>query len=253
MKVVILAGGVGSRLAEETDIVPKPMIQIGERPILWHIMDGFARQGHSEFHVAIGYKGEIIKRFFHDYVALSGDMTVSLKDGTVAVAGGEPEDWTVHLIETGDGTMTGGRLGRVGPSLGDEPFLLTYGDGLSDVDLNALIDFHRAQGKLATITAVHPPSRFGEVAYRDDDTVAFTEKSQMDEGWINGGFMVLEPAVLERITGDDSSLEADVLEGLAAEHQLAAYRHEGFWQCMDTLRDVRFLRNLWDTGDVRWR
>lgn len=253
MKVVILAGGLGSRLAEETDVVPKPMVQIGDRPILWHVMQTFARQGHAEFYVAIGYKGDVIKRYFHDYVALGGDMTISLKEGTIAAAGGDPEDWTVHLVETGDGTQTGGRLGRLTPYLKDAPFLLTYGDGLADIDLDALIAFHRSHGKLATITAVRPPSRFGGVDFRDDDTVAFTEKSQMGEGWINGGFMVFEPAVLARIRDDEAVLEADTLEELSAEHQLVAYCHDGFWQCMDTLRDLRFLRDLWDRGDVRWR
>ena len=253
MKVVILAGGLGSRLAEETDVVPKPMVTIGDRPILWHIMDSFARQGHSEFFVAIGYKGEVIKRYFHDHVALGGDMTISLKDRTIAADGGDPEDWTVHLVETGDGTQTGGRLGRLSPFLKDAPFLLTYGDGLADIDLDALITFHRAHGRLATITAVRPPSRFGGVDFRDDDTISFTEKSQMGEGWINGGYMVLEAAVLDRIEGDEAVLEADTLEGLADEHELVAYRHDGFWQCMDTLRDLRFLRGLWNEGDVRWR
>lgn len=252
MKVVILAGGFGTRLAEETDVTPKPMVEIGDRPILWHIMQLYARQGFNDFYVALGYKGESIKRYFHDAVTLSGDMAVSLSDRTVTARGGEQVDWTINLIETGDGTETGGRVLRMAEHLRDGPFMLTYGDGVSDLNLSKLLGFHRSHGKLATITAVRPPSRFGGIEFRDDETVGFTEKPQMGEGWISGGFMVLEPGVLDYIDGDQTVLEAGTLERLSDERQLMAFPYEGFWQCADTLRDLRYLRSLWDAGQAPW-
>jgi len=252
VQVAILAGGFGTRLAEETDVIPKPMVDVGDRPILWHIMQGYARHGFTSFCIALGYKGEVIKRYFHDYIALGGDLTVSLGEGTVEARGGERMDWTVHLVETGDGTATGGRVKRMNDYLRNGTFMLTYGDGLADLDPNELLAFHRAHGKLATITAVRPPSRFGGIEFHDDDTVAFTEKPQMGEGWINGGFMVFEPGVLDLIDGDETVLEADTLERLADEHQLMAFRHDGFWQCADTLRDLRYLRSLWDEETAPW-
>ena len=253
MKVAILAGGLGTRLSEETDVRPKPMVEVGGQPLIWHIMKHYERYGLSEFCVALGYKGEMVKRYFLEYNALSGSMSVSLEDGTVVPIDGVHEQWTVHLIDTGTDTNTGGRVRRLAHWLRDGTFMLTYGDGVGDVDLHALLEFHRSHGKLATITAVHPPSRFGEMVFGDaGDAVRFTEKPQMGEGWINGGFMVLEPQVLDMIEGDDTSLEGEVLEHLSDERQLVAYRHDSFWQCMDTLRDVRHLRSLWDSDSPPW-
>jgi glucose-1-phosphate cytidylyltransferase len=252
MKVVILAGGLGSRLAEETEVRPKPMVEIGDRPILWHIMKHYAASGFAEFVVALGYKGEDIKRFFVDYQSLAGDLTVRLGTGGVERQAVDRDDWTVHLVDTGAETGTGGRVAKLASWLGSEPFMLTYGDGVSNVDLGALLAFHRECGKLATVTAVRPPARFGGLAFGPDRTVTFTEKPQVGEGWINGGFMVIEPAVLDRIRGDATSFEADVLEELSAEGQLVGFAHEGFWQPMDTLRDVRYLRSLWATGTAPW-
>jgi glucose-1-phosphate cytidylyltransferase len=252
MKVVILAGGLGSRLAEETEVRPKPMVEIGDRPIIWHIMKHYAAAGFSEFVVALGYKGDEIKRFFVDDLALIGDLTVDTGAGRVDRHSRDHDAWTVHLVDTGPETGTGGRVARLAQWLGDEPFMLTYGDGVSNVDLQALLAFHRAAGKLATVTAVRPPARFGGLAFGPGHTVSFTEKPQVGEGWINGGFMVIEPSVLERIAGDRTSFEADVLEELSSEGQLVGFAHEGFWQPMDTLRDVRYLRSLWSGGSAPW-
>ena len=252
MRAVILAGGQGTRLAEETETRPKPMVDIGGRPILWRIMKHYAQYGVTEFVIALGYRAEDVKRFFVDYLSLNGDMTVEL--GSRAVQRHEPERdaWTVHLVDTGLETSTGGRVGRLRTWLAGEPFLLTYGDGVSDVDLKQLIEFHRSSGKLATVTAVRPPSRFGGLRFDPDGSVRFTEKPQIGEGWINGGFMVLEPRVLDYIPGDSTSLETDVLEQISNEGKLGAYRHEGFWQSMDTLRDVRYLRGLWAAQSAPW-
>lgn len=252
MKVVILAGGLGTRLAEETEVRPKPMVEVGGRPILWHIMKHYAHHGFSEFCVALGYKGDVIKRFFVDYATLRGSMTVSLADGAIERFDAEQDDWTVHLVETGQDTNTGGRVGRLAPHLRDGTFMLTYGDGVGTVELPELLRFHRSHGRLATVTAVRPPSRFGGLDFGADGAVRFTEKPQMGEGWINGGFMVLEPGVLDYIDGDGTSFEADTLERLADEGQLRAFTHDGFWQAMDTLREVRFLRSLWDSGNAPW-
>jgi glucose-1-phosphate cytidylyltransferase len=254
MKVVVLAGGLGTRLSEETEARPKPMVEIGSRPILWHILKHYAHFGFREFYLALGYKGESIKRFFLEYHSLSSNMSVSLRDGNVEVHdGGEREDWLVHLIETGLETNTGGRLKRLEPFLGDGTFMLTYGDGVSDVDLGALLKFHRAHGKLATVTAVRPPSRFGGLIFDGDRVSDFEEKPQIGEGWINGGFMVFEPEVFRYLREDDTVLESDALEQIAADGQLAAYRHEDFWQCMDTLRDLRLLEELWESGNPPWK
>jgi glucose-1-phosphate cytidylyltransferase len=253
MKVVILAGGLGTRLAEETEVQPKPMVEIGGRPILWHIMKHYAHYGFKEFFIALGYKGEIIKRYFLDYYMLNSSMTINLSNGDVQVQNGKTEDWIVHLMDTGPNTLTGGRIQRLQPWLKDETFMVTYGDGVSDVDLNALLCFHRAHKHLATVTAVRPPARFGGLSFDGDKVVNFTEKPQIGEGWINGGFMVLEPGVFDYMHGDGTILEAHVLDRLAAEGQLAAYRHGNFWQCMDTLRDKRLLENLWQSGNVPWR
>ncbi|WP_372426077.1 glucose-1-phosphate cytidylyltransferase [Salinarimonas chemoclinalis] len=254
MKVVILAGGLGTRLSEETVNVPKPMVEIGGMPILWHIMKIYAAQGFDEFVVALGYKGEAIKRFFYDFDRLRGSLTIDLAQGGVKPHADRPETWRVHLMETGLETLTAGRLLRLKDFLGDEPFMLTYGDGVSNVDLKALLAFHRSHGRLGTITAVRPPARFGGLDFSPDGEIReFIEKPQIGEGWINGGFMVLEPEILARIPGDDAALEGDVLEPLSRERALMAYRHEGYWQCMDTLRDRRILDDMWATGAAPWR
>lgn len=252
-KVVILCGGLGTRLREETEVKPKPMVEIGGHPVLWHIMKSYAHYGHREFCIALGYRGDVIKRYFLEYHSLKCDMTVRLDSGERCVHQGHHDDWTVHLIDTGLETQTGGRVKRLARWLAGGTFMLTYGDGVADVDLHALMRFHRAQGRLATITAVRPPARFGEIVLEDSHVVRFTEKPQVGEGWINGGFLVCEPRVLDYIEGDESSLERDGLERLAADGQLAAYRHEGFWQCMDTMRDVRLLEGYWQTGRAPWK
>jgi len=250
---VILAGGKGSRLSEETDLKPKPLVEIGGRPILWHIMKHYAHYGFSKFYVALGYKGDMIKRYFLEYYDLAGSMTIDLSNGEIASQTKHSEDWHVHLIDTGNDTMTGGRIKRLEPWLKDGSFMMTYGDGVSNVDLQDLLRFHRSRGLLGTVTAVRPPARFGALELKGDLVLRFLEKSQTTEGWINGGFLILEPGVLEYIRGDSTILETDVLERLAKEGQLAAYRHEGFWQGMDTLRDVRMLENLWQIGNAPWK
>lgn len=254
MNVAILAGGLGTRLAEETAVLPKPMVEIGGRPVLWHIMKIYAAQGFHEFVVALGYKGDVIKRYFFEFQTLHGDLTIDLATRRIT-AHDEPDcGWTIHLMETGLETMTGGRLLRLAPMLRDETFMVTYGDGVADIDLAALLRFHRTHGRLATVTAVRPPARFGGLSFDTNGAVRdFTEKSQIGEGWINGGFMVLEPAVLDYFKGDDAVLERDGLERLAADGQLMAFRHETFWHCMDTLRDKRQLDQLWESGRAPWK
>jgi glucose-1-phosphate cytidylyltransferase len=254
MRVVILAGGRGSRLAELTEVVPKPMVHIGERPILWHIMKLFAGFGHREFVLALGYKGDVIKEFFLRYKLLSGSLTVDLATGTSHVHDGTvDDDWKVHLVDTGIATGTGGRLHRLRHWLNGEPFMLTYGDGVSDVDLEAVMATHRRCGKIATITAVRPPSRFGGLTFESGIVTDFVEKPQIGEGWINGGFMIFEPGVFDYMDGRIDSLERDVLERLAADRQLAVHAHGGFWQCMDTLRERDLLEELWVQGRAPWK
>jgi glucose-1-phosphate cytidylyltransferase len=252
MKVVVLAGGMGTRLAEETDIRPKPMIEVGGRPILWHILKHYAHYGFREFLIALGYRSESVKRFFRDYHELNGDLTVRLGTGDVERHVRAGDDWVVHLRDTGMDTGTGGRVKRLEPLLRGGTFMLTYGDGVADIDLRELLAFHKRQGRIATVTAVRPPARFGGLVFDGDLVVEFTEKPQIGEGWINGGFMVLEPAVFEYLDGDQTSLEMDALERLASERQLAAFRHERFWQCMDTLRDKRLLETLWQQQRAPW-
>ena len=252
MKTVILAGGFGTRLAEETEMRPKPMVEIGDRPILWHIMKSYARYGFREFVIALGYKAEVIKRFFWEYYNLGRDLTVDLASGKIEQHGGAAEDWKVHLFNTGLHTMTGGRLWRVRDLVRGERFMLTYGDGVSDVDIASIVRFHKAHGKIATVLAVRPPSRFGGLDFDGDLVANFIEKPQIGEGWINGGFMVFEPEVLDYLESDTTKLEQDVLETLAARHQLAAFKHDGFWQCMDTLRDKHLLEQLWREGKAPW-
>jgi glucose-1-phosphate cytidylyltransferase len=253
MKAVILAGGFGTRLAEETEVKPKPMVEIGGHPILWHIMKHYSEYGIKEFCIALGYKGDFIKRFFLDYHSLNGSVTINFQDGKVSVRDRETEDWILHLVDTGKNVATGGRVRRLKPLLEGETFMVTYGDGVCNVDLNALLAFHRASGCIATVTAVRPPARFGGLVFEGDLVREFTEKPQIGEGWINGGFLVCEPAFLDYLSGDESSMEADALERLAEEGQLAAYKHDDFWQCMDTLRDKRQLEALWESGHAPWK
>ena len=253
MKTVILAGGLGTRISEESYLRPKTMIEIGGRPILWHIMHHYAHYSFKEFFIALGYRGEVIKRFFMDYCSLSGNMTVDLRRGKVEAQDSECEDWVVHLNNTGLETNTGGRIKRLEPWLSDGTFMVTYGDGVSDVNLRELLKFHRSHGRIATVTAVRPPARFGGLVFDGDLVAQFTEKPQIGEGWINGGFLVFEPKLFDYLKGDASSLEADALERLAADGQLAAYRHERFWQCMDTLRDKRLLEGLWQEKRAPWK
>ncbi|MCW4116995.1 glucose-1-phosphate cytidylyltransferase [Aurantimonas sp. MSK8Z-1] len=253
MKVVILAGGFGTRLSEETALTPKPMVQIGGAPILWHIMKSYASFGFREFVVALGYKGEVIKNYFLHYGELAGDLTVDLDRNVVTQTRRPHEDWVVHLVDTGLNTLTGGRLRRLAPLLGGETFMLTYGDGVSDVDPNDVLALHRGTNALATVTAVRPPARFGGIQFDGDRVTGFAEKRQTDEGWINGGFMVMEPAVMNYLSSDKDVLEVDLLERLAADGGLVAYRHEKFWQCMDTVRDRHTLEQMWDSGQAPWK
>ena len=254
MKVAILAGGVGSRLSEETVVKPKPMVEIGGKPILWHIMKQYAHSGYKDFVIALGYKGEYIKRYIIDYCSLQSDLTVTLRDGGVKKhQNGDLDDWTVNLVDTGLDTQTGGRIKRLAPYLAGGTFLLTWGDGVSTVNIEELVRFHRSHGKLATLTAVRPPARFGHLELDGDVITEFSEKPQTGEGWINGAFFVLEPEVLDYIDGDDTHWEREPLERLARDGQLMAYRHYDFWQCMDTLRDKKLLDELWDSGKAPWK
>jgi len=253
MKVVILAGGMGTRLAEETEVRPKPMVEIGEHPILWHIMKLYGHFGFREFVIALGYKGEIIKRYFLDNYSLTSDFTVNMATGEVETRKSAREDWLVHLVDTGRQTNTGGRLKRLETLLHAGRFMLTYGDGIGDIDIKGLVGFHRKQNRLVTVTAVRPPARFGGLVLDQELALRFTEKPQVGEGWINGGFMVLEPDVFKYLQGDESRLEQDLLSNLATSQQLAAYRHAGFWQCMDTLNDKRVLQRLWEEERPPWK
>ncbi len=252
MKVVILAGGLGTRLSEETEVRPKPMVEIGGRPIIWHIMKHLAHYGLREFVVALGYKGESIKRYFVDHFALDGPLLLDGEAGTIRRQSSSRDDWKVHLVDTGATTNTGGRLRRLRAVLGNEPFMVTYGDGVSDVDPTQVIAFHKKLGRAATVTAVRPPARYGAL-YFEGPLVRFNEKPRTGEGWINGGYIMMNPRALELIPRDDTSLEAELLERLAERRELSAYQHEGFWQCMDTLRDKRLLENLWQAGNAPWQ
>jgi glucose-1-phosphate cytidylyltransferase len=253
MKVVILCGGLGTRLSEETALKPKPMVEIGGQPILWHIMKIYATQGVREFVLALGYKGETIKDYFINYLHRSRSLTVNMKRGTIDIHEGESEDWTVHLLDTGQNTQTGGRIKRAAELIGRETFFATYGDGVCDIKLKSLLATHRKQKCLATVTAVRPPARFGSIVFNGDLVARFEEKPQIGEGWINGGFFVIEPDAVAHIDGDASIWEREPMEKLAANGQLAAYRHPGFWQCMDTLRDVRLLEQMWQQGEAPWK
>jgi glucose-1-phosphate cytidylyltransferase len=253
VKAVILAGGLGSRLSEETTVKPKPMIEIGGKPILWHIMKIYAAHGIEEFVVCLGYKGYVIKEWFANYALHTSDVTFDMRSGEMEVHRSTTEPWRVTLVETGDTTMTGGRLKRVIPYLGAETFCLTYGDGVADVDVAALVAHHREQGRLATVTAVQPPGRFGALELDGERVASFAEKPRGDGAWINGGFFVCEPAVGGAIAGDDTKWEDEPLRDLAARDELTVFHHRGFWQAMDTLRERNELEALWETGDAPWR
>jgi len=253
MKVGILAGGHGTRLAEETEIRPKPMVEIGGHPILWHIMTHYAHFGYNDFVVGLGYKGDYIKKYMADYASLNGSLTVNMKSGEVKSHNKEDLDWNLELIETGLNTMTGGRIKRLIPYMNNERFMLTWGDGVSNVDLDKLLKFHKSHGKLATLTVVRPPARYGHLEIAGDGAVEmFSEKPQASEGWINGAFFVLEPEVFDYIEGDATQWEKEPMENLAKDGQLMAYHHTDFWQCMDTLREKHILETLWESGNPPW-
>jgi glucose-1-phosphate cytidylyltransferase len=253
LKAVILAGGLGSRIAEETSVRPKPMVEIGGRPILWHIMKSYSAHGVNDFIICLGYKGYLIKEYFANYFLHMSDVTFDMASNRMDVHQKNAEPWRVTLVDTGEETMTGGRIKRVAPYLDGGDFCMTYGDGLSDVNLRQLIEFHQAQGKLATVTAIQPPGRFGALDMHDNLITAFQEKPQGDGSWINGGYFVLSPKVLDYIDGDDTIWERAPMERLARERQLAAHKHTGFWQCMDTLRDKNLLEAHWDSGRAPWK
>lgn len=253
MRVGILAGGVGSRLAEETEIKPKPMVEIGGKPILWHIMQHYSYYGFNDFVIALGYKGEYIKKYMIDYCSLNGNLRVDFQNGDIKVEGRDTENWKLDLVDTGYGTATGGRIKRLAPYLSNDTFMLTWGDGVSNINLEKLIEFHKSHGRLATVTAVRPPARFGKLNINGIVVEQFSEKPQLDEGWINGAFYVLEPGIFEYISGDETQWEKEPMEDLARDGQLMAYKHESFWQCMDTLRDKKLLESIWQTGDAPWK
>lgn len=253
MKVIILAGGFGTRISEETTVRPKPMVEIGGKPMLWHIMNIYASYGFNDFIVACGYKGEVIKEYFRNFFFHNSDFVINLRDGSYDVINSCEYNWTAGLVDTGLSTMTGGRLLRLKRWIGNETFMVTYGDGLADVDIRSLVDFHFKHGNLATVTAVRPPSRFGGLGLNGAKVVEFSEKPQAGEGWINGGFFVFEPAVLDYIDGDDTVLERQPLERLALDGQLMAFCHNGFWQPMDTLREKQLLESLWSSNRAPWK
>lgn len=254
MKVLILAGGFGTRLSEETDLRPKPMAEIGGKPILWHIMKIYSHYGYNDFVILLGYKGYYIKEYFANYFLHQSDVTIDISNNKMEVHNNQSEPWRVTLLETGLHTMTGGRILRAKPYIGNEPFLLTYGDGVADVNLNELVAFHQKHGRAITMTSVLPEGRFGALQTKEDDQViSFMEKPKGDGSWINGGFFVCEPSVLDYITDDTTVFEQQPLEQLATNGELYTYRHNGFWKCMDTLRDKNQLNELWNGGKAKWK
>ena len=253
MKVIILAGGFGTRLSEYTESIPKPMVPIGGKPILWHIMQRYAQYDHKDFYIALGYKAEIIKDYFLNFNATNSDFSLNLITGQVNTHNANGPDWNVTLVNTGRDSMTGGRVKRMQPYIGDEPFMLTYGDGVSDIDIGTLAEFHKSHGKMVTVTAVHPVARFGELKMDGDCVKSFKEKPQVTRGWINGGFFICQPQFFDLIKNDHTILEAKPLEQAVAMGELMAYKHEGFWQCMDTKRDKDLLEELWQSGEAFWQ
>lgn len=252
MKVIILAGGFGTRLSEYTETIPKPMVTVGGKPILWHIMRSYAYFGYKDFYLALGYKSEVIKEYFLNYRSLNADFTVDLSSGSVEPHQIDDTDWRVTLVQTGLESMTGGRVKRLQSFIGNEPFMLTYGDGVADIDLDALLTFHKSHGKMVTISAVHPGARFGELEMKDQKVIAFQEKPQTGQGWINGGYFIIEPEFFELISNDSTVLEREPLEKAAEMGELMAYCHDGYWQCMDTKRDKDHLEELWFSGMAPW-
>lgn len=252
MKVVILAGGLGTRLSEETTLKPKPMVEVGGKPILWHLLHMYSRAGFDEFVIALGYKQEVVKEYFHTFYSVNNDLLVDLKTGETTIRHRIREQWRVHLIDTGATTQTGGRIKRLRDIIGEERFMCTYGDGVASIDIKALVSFHARAGRHATLTAVRPRARFGALDISHDRVDRFIEKPQASEGWINGGFFVFEPSIFDRIEGDHTLLEHEPLAGLARDGQLSCYKHEGFWQPMDTARDRRLLEELWASGNAPW-
>jgi glucose-1-phosphate cytidylyltransferase len=254
MKVILLAGGFGTRMSEYTATIPKPMVEIGGRPILWHIMNTYASFGHTDFYIALGYKGEIIKQYFSQYHASNSDFSINISTGKMRALNSSNDNWQVTLINTGIDTMTGGRVKRMQPYLGkNEPVLMTYGDGVSNIDIDALIDFHKSHGKMVTMSAVRPPARFGELEISNGLVTSFEEKPQLHEGWINGGYFVLQPEFFDLIDGDMTMMEREPLEKATISGQLMAYKHDGFWQCMDTKRDHEMLERLWADDMAPWK
>ncbi len=249
MKVVLLAGGYGTRLSEYTDSIPKPMVEIGKKPILWHIMNTYSSFGYNDFYVALGYKADYIKNYFLNYKSINNNFSVNLKSGNIKFGSENLLDWNINLIDTGLNTMTGGRLKRIKSLINNETFMLTYGDGLSNINIDELLKFHKSHGKMITVTAVRPTARFGELNITEDNSVKkFEEKPQLYKGWINGGYFVFEPEIFDLIDGDEILLEREPLEKAAKAGQLMAYKHDSFWQCMDTKRDYELLKSLWDRG-----
>lgn len=253
MKTVILAGGFGTRLSEYTNIIPKPMVEIGGKPMLWHIMKCYSKYGYKDFIIALGYKGEVIKDYFLNYYALNNDFEVNLSNGEIKYLKEEKTDWKITLIDTGDESMTGGRLRRLKKYIGNNPFMVTYGDAVSDINISELVKFHRTKNKIGTVSSVRPNARFGELTINSENIVeVFQEKPQLTQGWINGGFFVFEPEFLDYIKDDKTILEQEPLVNLSKELNLASFKHSGFWQSMDTVRDLKILNNLWDKGDISW-
>ena len=252
MKVVILAGGLGTRLSEYTETIPKPMVKIGGKPMLWHIMKIYAKFGYKDFNIALGYKAEVIKDYFLNYREINSDFTIDLGNGKLETHQSSNDDWKVTLVDTGINSMTGGRIKRMKDFIGNETFLLTYGDGLANIDIDKLVSFHREHGKMVTVTAVHPGARFGELDLDGDAVLSFKEKPQLGQGWINGGFFVVEPEFLDLINDDSTILEKDPLENVAKLDQLRSFKHEDFWKCLDTKRDKDFLEEMWLSGKPLW-